>query len=128
MTIEMTLLLWSVAIGLLQCLATGMAVTGQRGIKFGGSARDDQQPIEGIGGRVIRAFSNFKETYVFFAALVLVGQVLHRHSGLTIAGANIYFWARIIYWPLYVAGVPMVRSLVWAVSILGIVLLLIGVA
>ncbi len=128
MTIEMKLLLWSVVLGLLQCLATGMAITAQRGIQFGGSARDDQQPIGGIGGRVIRAFSNFKETYVFFVALVLVGQVLDRHSTLTVIGANLYFWARIVYWPLYVAGVPMVRSLVWVVAIAGIVLLLIGVA
>ena len=128
MTIEMKLLLWSVVIGLLQCLATGMAVTSQRGIKFGGSARDDQQPITGIGGRVIRAFDNFMQTYVFFVALVLVGQVLDRHSTLTVAGANIYFWARVVYWPLYVLGVPMVRSLVWVVAVVGIVLLLIGVA
>jgi uncharacterized MAPEG superfamily protein len=128
MTIEMKLLLWSVVLGLLQCLATGMAVNAQRGVQFGGSARDDQQPIQGIGGRVIRAFSNFKETYVFFVALVLVGQVLNRHSELTVIGANLYFWARIVYWPLYVAGVPMVRSLIWVVAVAGIVLLLIGVA
>ncbi len=128
MTIEMKLLLWSVALGLLQCLATGTAVTAQRGLKFGGSARDDQQPIQGIGGRVIRAFANFKETYVFFVALVLAGQILNRHSGLTVIGANLYFWGRIVYWPLYVAGVPMVRSVVWVIAILGIVLLLIGVA
>jgi uncharacterized MAPEG superfamily protein len=128
MTFEMKLLLWSTVIGLLQCLATGMAVTSQRGLKFGGSARDDQKPIGGVGGRVIRAFSNFKETFVFFVALVLVGQVLNRHSGLTLLGANLYFWGRVIYWPLYVAGVPMVRSVAWVVAIAGIVLLLIGVA
>jgi uncharacterized MAPEG superfamily protein len=128
MTFEMKLLLWSVVIGLLQCLATGMAVTSHFGIKFGGSARDDQKPIGGVGGRVIRAFSNFKETYVFFVALVLVGQVLNRHSALTVVGANLYFWGRVVYWPLYVAGVPMVRSVVWVVAIVGIVLMLIGVA
>jgi uncharacterized MAPEG superfamily protein len=128
MTFEMKLLLWSIVIGLLQCLATGAAVSSQRGYAFSGSARDDQKPIEGVGGRVIRAFANFKETYVFFVALVLVGQVLHRHSALTVLGANLYVWGRIVYWPLYVAGVPMVRSLVWVIAVLGIVLLLIGVA
>jgi uncharacterized MAPEG superfamily protein len=128
MTFEMKLLLWSVVIGLLQCVATGFAVTRQRGIKFGGSARDDQQPIEGIGGRVIRAYSNFMETWAFFAALVLVGQLLNRHSASTVLGANLYFWARVVYWPLYVAGVPMVRSLVWLVAVLGIVMMLVGVA
>jgi len=128
MTFEMKLLLWSVVLGLLQCLATGFAVSGQRGIKFSGSARDDQQPVRGVGGRVIRAYSNFMETYAFFAALVLVGQLLNRHSASTVLGANLYFWARVAYWPLYVAGVPMVRSLVWLVAIVGIVMLLVGVA
>ena len=128
MTFEMKLLLWSVVIALLQCLATGMAVSSERGIEFSGSARDDQKPIGGMGGRVIRAFSNFKETYVLFVALVLAGQVLDRHSFLTLLGANLYFWGRVVYWPLYVAGVPKVRSLVWVVAMLGIVLLLIGVA
>ena len=128
MTFEMKLLLWSVVVGLLQCLATGMAVSSQRGTDFSSSARDDQKPIEGIGGRIIRAFTNFKETYVFFVALVLVGQVLNRHSALTVIGANLYFWGRVVYWPLYVAGVPMVRSLVWVVAVVGIVLMLVGVA
>jgi uncharacterized MAPEG superfamily protein len=59
---------------------------------------------------------------------VLAGQLLNRHSDLTVIGANLYFWGRIVYWPLYVAGVPMVRSVVWVVAILGIVLLLIGIA
>jgi uncharacterized MAPEG superfamily protein len=128
MTLEMKLLLWSVAFGLLQSLATGMAVTRQRGIAFGAGARDDQQPIEGVGGRVIRAFANFKETYVFFVALVLAGQVLNRHSGQTLLGANLYFWGRIAYWPLYVAGVPFLRSLVWVVTVIGLVFMLIGIA
>ena len=60
MTFEMKLLFWSVVIGLLQCLATGSAVSSQRGLGFSSSARDDQKPIEGVAGRVIRAFANFK--------------------------------------------------------------------
>jgi uncharacterized MAPEG superfamily protein len=128
MTIEMSLLLWSVVFGLLQCLATGCAVTLTRGVTYGGSARDDQKPIEGVGGRVIRAFANYRETYPAFIVLVLAGAILHRHSTLTMLGANLYFWARIVYWPLYVMGVPMVRSLVWLVALAGLLLLLIGVA
>lgn len=128
MTIEMSLLLWSVLLGLLQCLATGFAVTAQRGLPFSASARDDQQPIEGIGGRVIRAFANFRETYPFFVALTLAGQVLNRHPGLTVLGAEIYVWGRLIYWPLYVAGVPWLRSIIWAIATFGLLLMLIGLA
>jgi uncharacterized MAPEG superfamily protein len=126
-TIELSLLIWSVLIGLAQCLVTGFAVSSARGLQFSASARDDQRPIEGIGGRIIRAYANFKETYVFFVALVLAGAFLHRHSALTVLGANLYFWGRIVYWPLYVAGVPFIRSLVWAVSFAGLVLFLVAI-
>jgi len=43
---------------------------------------------------------------------------------LTALAVQLYFWARLIYLPLYAAGVPYVRSLVWLVSLLGIVMLL----
>ena len=128
MTTELTLLLCAVVLGLLQCLATGMGVTATRGMEFGASARDDTKPLGGVPGRVTRAYANFMETFPYFAALVLVGQVLNHHSTLTVIGAHLYFWGRVVYWPLYVAGVPKVRSLVWLVAILGIVFLLIGVA
>lgn len=127
MTIELRLLIWSVLLGMAQCLATGLAVSATRGLSFSAGARDDQKPITGIGGRVIRAYANFRETYAFFVALVLAGAVLHRHSGVTVAGANLYFWGRLVYWPLYVAGIPFLRSLIWLVSILGLLLLFIGI-
>jgi uncharacterized MAPEG superfamily protein len=41
-------------------------------------------------------------------------------------GAHLYFWARVVYLPLYALGVPLVRSLVWNVAFAGIVLLLLA--
>jgi uncharacterized MAPEG superfamily protein len=128
MTTETILLLCAVVLGLVQCLATGVGVSASLGYDYSASPRDDQKPLSGVPGRVKRAYANFMETFPYFAALVLLGAVLHRHSLLTVLGAHLYFWGRLVYWPLYVAGTPKVRSLVWVVSILGIVLLLIGVA
>lgn len=34
-----------------------------------------------------------------------------------------YFFGRVAYVPLYAAGVPLIRSLVWNVAMIGIVLL-----
>ncbi|WP_176717045.1 MAPEG family protein, partial [Xanthomonas translucens] len=38
-------------------------------------------------------------------------------SAHTALAAQLYFWARLAYVPLYAAGVPYLRSLVWAVSL-----------
>ena len=127
MTIEIRLLLWTVLFGLVQSVATGVAVMRQRGVTFTASARDDQRPITGAEGRVIRAFANFMETFPFFAVVVLAGALLHRHGTQTVIGAYLYFWGRIVYWPLYVGGVPYARSLCYAVATLGIVLVFVGI-
>ena len=44
----------------------------------------------------------------------------------TALGAQLYFWARVAYVPLYAAGIPYLRSLVWAVSVAGILMVLRG--
>jgi uncharacterized MAPEG superfamily protein len=41
-------------------------------------------------------------------------------------GAQLYFWARVAYLPLYVFGVAFVRTLAWTVATLGIVLILLS--
>jgi uncharacterized MAPEG superfamily protein len=43
---------------------------------------------------------------------------------MTVLGAQLYFWARLVYVPVYAAGIPYLRTLIWAASIVGIVLLL----
>jgi uncharacterized MAPEG superfamily protein len=43
---------------------------------------------------------------------------------MAILGSQIYFYARVLYLPLYVAGIPVVRTLVWTAASLGIVMVL----
>jgi uncharacterized MAPEG superfamily protein len=128
MTPVLSLLLWSVLLGLLQCLATGLVVDIERGLSFSTGPRDDQQPLTGWAGRVIRAFANFRETYPFFVALALAAQLLGRHSATITLGAELYVWGRLIYWPLYVGGIPWIRSIIWVIATFGLVLMLIGLA
>ena len=35
-------------------------------------------------------------------------------------GAEIYLWARVIYLPVYVVGIPYLRTLIWGVSLWGL--------
>jgi uncharacterized MAPEG superfamily protein len=58
---------------------------------------------------------------------VLIAHVAGREGTLTHWGVLLYFAARLIYVPLYAAGVPFIRSLVWLVSLAGIILVLIPI-
>ena len=84
-------------------------------------------PIAGVAARLDRAFRNFMETFPFFAAVILAAHLAGREGAMTAWGAQLYFWARVVYLPLYAAGVPWLRSIVWAVSMLGLVLVLLAV-
>jgi uncharacterized MAPEG superfamily protein len=129
MTTELTMLAWSVVLGLVQIvLATVLAVQDQ-GLPWAMSPRDNPgRPPTLTAARLGRVQHNFMETFPFFAAAVLIAHVANRHSSLTALGAHLYFWARLVYIPLYAMGVPMARTLVWTVSVVGIVLILLALA
>ena len=127
MNIEVRVLAWTVVLGLVQIVAASHAASLQRGYRWAASARDREvAPLTGIAGRLDRALRNFSETFPLFAALVLAAQAVGRHSGLTESGAILYFTARLAYLPLYAFGVPLVRSLVWSIAAVGMLLLLVA--
>ena len=99
-------------------------LTRQLGSEYNAGARDEQRKVSGVAGRAERALRNFLETFPAFAALALVQVVMDKGgdpwSG---AGAAIYFWARLAYLPLYLAGIPYLRSLVFLVSCVGLVMI-----
>ena len=59
-----------------------------------------------------------------FAAAVLAVVAVDRADAQTALGAQLYFWARVAYIPLYAAGIPYLRSVVWGVSLVGILMVL----
>jgi uncharacterized MAPEG superfamily protein len=125
MTTELCMLMWSVVLGLVQIALAATFSVGQRGLGWAASARDDiKPPLTGIGGRLDRARANFLETFPLFAAVVLIAHLLQHHDSVTVLGAQLYFWARLAYVPVYAAGIPYLRTLIWAASIVGIVLVL----
>lgn len=127
MTIELNMLLWSVVLGLVQIALAATCSVGQRGLGWAASARDEvKPPLTGVGGRLDRARANFLETFPLFLAVILMLHLLQHHDSMTVLGAEIYFWSRLVYVPIYAAGIPYLRTLVWAASIVGIVLPLIA--
>jgi uncharacterized MAPEG superfamily protein len=129
MTIELTMLALAVVLGLVQIVLAAQAKTRQTGFQWAAGPRDEpRQPVSGVAGRLERALSNFLETFPLFAAAVLIAHAAGRHDWMTVWGAQLYFWARVVYLPLYVFGVTLVRTLAWTVAIFGIILILLSLA
>jgi uncharacterized MAPEG superfamily protein len=121
MTIELKMLAWSIVLGLVSVLIAAGLATQQRGLKWNASNRDgDPKPLTGFASRATRASHNFLETFPFFAAAVLAVVLLQKSSPHTAMGSELYFWARAAYLPVYIIGIPYVRTVVWAVSFLGL--------
>lgn len=126
MTTELSLLCWTIVLGLVHAVGTGQFTTLQHGLAYGLSPRDEPKPLTGIGARVQRAFANYMQTFPFFAAAILVAHAADRHSWLTVTGAHLYFWARLAYVPLYAAGIPVARTVAFLVATIGIGLTLLA--
>ena len=118
--IELQLLAAAVLIGLVHLLWASAAAQPQRGLKWNVGPRDEPVVLTGMAGRLERAFANFRETFPLFAAAVIVTYLSGRIGYLTAHGALIYVAARALYMPLYAFGVPVVRSIVWLISFIGI--------
>ncbi|HJW40521.1 MAG TPA: MAPEG family protein [Rhizomicrobium sp.] len=124
-SVEMKMLWLSIVLGLFQLLFATLFSVSHRGLPWGVSARDEPAaPMGTLGGRIERAYRNFLETFVFFLAAVLMVQVLNRHSASSVLGAQLFFWARLAYLPAYALGIPWIRTLIWAVSLVGIAMVL----
>lgn len=125
MTTELCMLVAGAVLGLVQIALAASGSVAQRGLSWAAGARDgDAKLLTGVAGRLDRARANFLETFPLFAAAVLAAFAMQRLDGTTALGAQLYFWARLVYVPVYAAGIPYLRTLVWAVSIAGIVLVL----
>jgi uncharacterized MAPEG superfamily protein len=126
-TIELTQLALSAGLGFVHIVAASHSASLQRGYRWSASARDEPvEPLRGVAGRLDRALKNFFETFPLFAAAVLLDNAVDRHNALTEWGTQLYFWGRVAYLPLYAAGIPLVRSLVWNVAAFGIMLCLVA--
>jgi len=123
-SIEIQMLCWSVVLGLVQLVLATTWATKDQGLAYNLSPRDEPPPsVSTLAARLLRAFGNFRETFVFFAVAVTA---LAKNSHTSALGAQIYFWARVAYVPVYAAGIPVVRTLIWAASIFGLVLVLLA--
>ena len=128
MTTELTLLAWTLVLALVHIMLVANLRTAETGIQYNASARDGEAPPpRPVTARLQRAQANLFETLPLFIGAVLIAHVSGSEGDLTLWGCWMYLIARIVYIPLYAAGIPYVRSLVWLVSLAGLVMVLAAV-
>lgn len=116
---------WSVVLLLLHVLLQGFTVSAEASKALGPSwnagPRDEGfEPKGRLAGRAARASANFRETYPAFIGLALALVLKGDAPGWGIFGAWLWFACRLVYIPLYLAGVSYVRSLAWLGSLAGL--------
>ncbi|MBV9824967.1 MAG: MAPEG family protein [Alphaproteobacteria bacterium] len=123
MSLELTMLVWSVALTFVQMLVAAVGASRTVGLPTLAGNRDQLPAITGWAGRARRAHVNMLESLVLFAALVLVAEITNRNNYMTGLGVQLFFWARLVYALVYIAGIPWVRTAVWGVSVIGLILI-----
>ena len=122
MTPDLQMLVWSAALALVQMLIAVLGANREFGLPRLAGNREDLPPASGWAGRARRAHLNMLESLVVFAIVVLAAHLSGRANDTTALGAALFFWGRVAYAIIYVAGVPWLRTAAWAVSIAGILL------
>jgi uncharacterized MAPEG superfamily protein len=123
MSLELKLLACSVALAFIQMVVALFGAMLQVGLPALAGNRENLPEITGWAGRAMRAHRNMLENLLLFAALVLVGHAAGKLNATTALGAQLFIWARLAYAVVYVAGVPWLRTGVWAVSAIGLILI-----
>ena len=90
---------------------------------FAASSRDDPPPKSDLEARADRALKNFQETWLVFVILILIAHLAMPGDPLIFWGAIVWGAARIAYLPLYLTGTFMIRSLVWNVALIGLLMM-----
>lgn len=125
MTTELTVLAWTLVLALVQIFLASTLRTKETGLGYNVGARDTAAPPPGrLTARAQRAQANLFETLPLFAGAVLIAHVANIHSSQTVLACWLYLGARVVYVPLYLLGVPVLRTLVFGVSVWGLIILL----
>lgn len=123
MTPDLTLLVWAAALCLVQAVIAVIGATLQVGLPALAGNRENLPRITGWADRAARAHRNMLESMVLFTALVLVAHIASRANATTLLGAQLFFWGRVAYAAVFIAGIPWLRTAVWGVSVVGLVLI-----
>src|SRR5689334_24194649 len=112
----MAVFTWIVA--LMASLVRARAWT-PRGMVLALGNRADMPEPSPAAARLDRAARNTLENFLLFAALVLAAHVANAVTPQVTLGAHLFVWSRMVYVLVYWAGIPYLRTAVWAIGVVG---------
>ncbi|HEY4343679.1 MAG TPA: MAPEG family protein [Parvibaculum sp.] len=124
MSLELWCLFGAMILSLVHLTAASFSFKAQVGNRYTVGARDEDLRPSGVAARLDRAQRNFMETFPVFAAAVLMLAFLDKSGDCSRWGALIYIAGRVLFLPLYAAGVPWLRTFSWNLATLGLALVM----
>ncbi len=122
MTVELTMLFWAVVLTFVQVVVAVQLANMQVGLPELAGNREGLA-MTGMAGRAKRAHANMLENLVLFAVLVLIVQAAGINNATTALGAQIFVLARLVYAVIYIIGVPWLRTVIWFIAVIGMVMI-----
>jgi uncharacterized MAPEG superfamily protein len=125
MTPEVQYLVYGVILLIAHTLIQATFSDLSKGLGWALGPQDEKRDQNVVAGRIERSLRNYLETFPAFAALALILAVSELGNATSALGAAVWFWARIAYIPAYASGVPLVRSVAWFASLVGLAMMIV---
>ena len=127
MSVELLMLVYSAVLFLVVILMQAGLAISQNGLMTQAGSRDNLPEPTVLRKRMQRLTGNIQENLVMFAIVVLVAHAASVSNDTTALGATIFFYARVAHAIVYAFGWPMIRPLLYFVSLYGLVVILLEI-
>ncbi len=97
-----------------------------KGMAIAVGNRDNLPEPDAFAARADRTARNTLEGFVLFIAIALVAHAAGAVNPMVATGAQVFFWARVLYVPVYYAGLVPVRTIVWTAGMGGLGMMIAG--
>lgn len=121
---DLVLAAFTIVLAVINIFWAASARTKELGVRWNTGPRDETPPPGVVAGRLMRAQANLYETLPLFLGAVALVHIAGKQGDLSIWGTHLYFFARVVYLPLYRWGVTGLRSLAFLISLVGLGMIL----
>lgn len=121
---ELWLLCGAALLAIVQIGLASTVAKRQTGVAWSVGPRDEPRPLEGLAGRLERARANLYESLPLFVIAVVAVEIAGAHGRLSLIGAHLFLWCRVAYVPAYAFAIPWLRTALWQMAMVGILLVL----
>ena len=119
MGVELKMLVAVALLGVAQAFPQVIAVMWYGGLGVAAGNRDDVPRLPEWANRSERAHRNLIANLLPFTALVLAAHQAGVTNPETAWGATLFFWSRLAYVVIYIAGIPYLRTVAFVASLVG---------